>query len=88
VSVNSYFAHGRDVKCCHQCVCVSLCPLAYLGNHKNFCMLPVGVARSSGDSAVHYVLPVFADVDDGLFSNNGPNADTDSGVSNIANYLP
>jgi len=40
------------------------------------------------DSAVHYVLPVFADVDDVLFSHNGPNADTDSGVSNIANYLP
>jgi len=51
-------------------------------------MLPVAVARSSGDSAVHYVLPVFADVDDVLFSHNGRNADTDSGVSNIANYLP
>jgi len=57
-----YLAPGRGANYCDECVCLSVCPLAYLKNNtsRNFlCMLPVAVARSSSDdNAIRYVLPV------------------------------
>ena len=65
-----YFAHSRSAKYCNQRVCLSVC-LSVCRSHlstttsPNFTkfsvyMSTVGVARSSDDNVISYVLPVLS----------------------------
>jgi len=49
---------GRDAKYCDACVCLSVCPLAYLRNHTAKLHQTLRRCRSFYEVAIHYALPV------------------------------